>query len=234
MLSFACPISVFDAREDCQSCIQACNDVPVCEADAGRAVEGSGCRMRESRKRMERGCISNKILPWPCLAHGGNARHNQIRFNSFQARIRESPVRQNPRREIFNYDIADRYQFQQNFFCLGMVQIKADAPLVAVPGAEVRRVVALGSGCGALRLDFDHLRAEIAQNPRRVGSGKHAGEIKHADPAQDFSATGGRIARIIRAVQGRLRCRTRRSFSKPGGCARPATARVLAGAERRR
>ena len=146
------------------------------------------------------GVVAGPLPVRAVLAEGGDGTVDDARVHFAHHVVADAQTVHHPGPEVLDDDIRVPGQPQEDFLALGRLHVQGQALLVAVEGAEARAVVLGLLVPGAERvplaggLDLGHLRPQVGQQQRRVGTGDVVGDVEDLDT---FECSGHGVATFL-------------------------------------
>ena len=126
------------------------------------------------------------------LAEAGDAGKDDAGVDGLQAFVIDAEAVFDIGAEIFHHHVGLFRQPHENLQPAGGLQIKRDAPLVAVDVLEIGSIAGAAHALGGVdflgRLDLDHVGPPIGQLAHRRRARAHAGEIKDGEAGKRSGA----------------------------------------------
>ena len=193
----AWPVPAADGRQDGDRPEHAGRQVADGDADLGRLTAGR-IRLAGDRHQAGRGLddevVAGSVGEWAIGAVAADGQVDQARIEAVQLVVGEAKPRQAADAEVLDQDVAPREQPRQHLAASGLLEVEAEAALVAVDGQVVGRLASVGRvrarvtgriglarlggtgegrspGARAIavrRLDLDHVGTEVGQEHRAV------------------------------------------------------------------
>ena len=175
-------------------CDQRCERARVSPAHVGvriavarRRPVGLRHQLRVSRERLQRRPVADVARARAGVAEAGHADANNVGLHRLETFVIHPPGAHHARRKIIHHDVANRGQPAREFDAFRMLHVERDRKFAAMQVA-LQAELAIAHRRRILALDLDHLRAVVAENPRRDRPGHDPGEIEDAHAVQRHRA----------------------------------------------
>jgi hypothetical protein len=149
--------------------------------------------VEQARGRQEVDVVAGMLGPGAGLAVTGDRAIDDARVDRLHRLVADAQLVHHAGAEAFEDHVGIPGQAQEGGHAGGLLEVEAQAFLVAIDHAEEDAVAAFASGgaltrthgagvvAGARVLDLDHLGAEVGQMHGRHRPGQQAREVEHAD-----------------------------------------------------